>query len=120
MPPFLTVEGISFERLILCSGLQAGRSRHSALWRRVGLDLHKPAHGLLAAVAAHVGARLERGANSRPLGVTENLAPLLLVKLHTSHARRFPLGHSWDRAGNGRRRTARATKVTALHLHHFG
>jgi hypothetical protein len=75
----------------------------------------EPAHGLLAAVAAHHRVRLQRAAHGGALGMAENLAALIGAQLDAAHAGWLAVRHAGNRAGNGGGGAASAALWTTVH-----
>ena len=83
--------------------------------RRLALHPAQPAHGLLAAVAAHDLAGLQRTADGRALGPAEDIAAQLVVQLRAAHAGRLAVGVARDGRADRRGDAAGGTARAAIH-----
>src|SRR5690606_36399052 len=95
-----------------------GASQSATSPRAAGLRLriepHQALHRVLTRLAAHLGARLQRDADARPLRRAEQAAAFVLVELHAAYAGGFAVRHARDWAGNRRRRATRAASFAAV------
>lgn len=78
-------------------------------------EVAEPDHGGFARTAAHFLRWLQAAAERRPFGPAEDLAPVIVRQLYASHPRRFSVGHTGYRAGNGRRRATGAAIRAAIY-----
>jgi len=62
-----------------------------------GFQPGQPQHGMDAVAAAHLGGRLQRPADGRPLGLAEQAAAACTVELDAGLAGGFAPGHAGDR-----------------------
>ena len=83
-----------------CLGLKPSENGVPPLpiWACCRLQLGEPSECLLRVAAAHLKGRLEAGATTRTLWLTEEGATVVVRQLHTFHPRRFSFRHAGDRA----------------------